>query len=405
MMQDNPNFIVPTAAPGTATIAQCNNKAAVSSTNIAITTTAIQTLGYATPGDGGGAFYVRTISPTYSTYAIQSDDGAWWQYVPGPEGWNAKVAGVVADGVTDDSPNLMNALLPFQNSNVIIGGGNVTGRLVLPGANMALARPVIYAGSLGSALSIRGQSNGAEGIGVSTSFTWKGTSTYPSMFILYGANSSLFDEMNFDGQTFAGTSGITNNVHITADNSYLDHLTSGTPAGTAQTFNVTSNATLAVGVSLGIGAGTANFEIVYISSLPEGGTSFVATCVNSHNPGELVGGGLPTNNIMFRRCAFSVPPPFNSNNKGCGILVGNPITVTVQAAQVILRDCITTGGAYFNTAATMSAASPAVVTDIAHGLPDGTAIQFQSTLPTGADRSLTYYVKSPAADSYNISLT
>ena len=397
--------VLQTINAATFQLAQCSNKASVLSINMAATVAAVQTLGYATPGDGGGAFYIRVISPTYPTYAIQSADGAWWQYVPGPEGWNAKVAGVVADGVTDDAPNLMNALLPFQNPNVIVGGGNVTGRLILPGAKMVLTRPVIYAGKLSSALSIRGQSNGAEGVGVSTSFTWKGTSTYTSMFILYGANSSLFDEINFDGQTFAGTSGITNDVHITADNSYLDHLTSGTPAGTAQTFNVTSNATLAVGVSLGIGAGTANFEIVYISSLPGGGTSFVATCVNSHNPGELVGSGLPTNNIMFRRCAFSVPPPFNSNNKGCGILVGNPITVTVQAAQVILRDCIFTGGAYSNTAATMSAASPAVVTDIAHGLTEGTAIQFQSTLPTGADRSLTYYVKSPTTDSYNISLT
>ena len=56
---------------------------------------------------------------------------------------------------------------------------------------------------------------------------------------------------------------------------------------------------------------------------------------------------------------------------------------------------------------TMTIASPCVVSWTAHGLTDGTAIVFTTTgaLPTGLTAGTTYYVKSPATDTFNVALT
>lgn len=57
--------------------------------------------------------------------------------------------------------------------------------------------------------------------------------------------------------------------------------------------------------------------------------------------------------------------------------------------------------------ATMTIASPCVVTEAAHGLSEGTPIFFTTTgaLPTGVTTSAAYFVKSPATNTFNLAAT
>lgn len=375
----------------------------------------IMTGGYVAAGDGGGGHYekVRNIAkfphyplPTYPNYSFQSADSEWWQYIPEPDGWNAKVAGVVADGVTDDSANMMAALLPFQNSATIPAGGNVTGRLLLPAGTMSLHSVVIYAGGLSISINIAGHSaaQGAAGTVLQSK-----SSVYPTMFMTYGANQSQFSNITFDGSTNYSGSLLVNSVHYNADNTYVDFLTAPVATGIGKTFNVTSNNFLAVGAAIGVGVGNSHFEVVYITALPGGGNSFVANCVNPHGIGEQVGFGPPSNNNTFTRCSIISPPPF-VDNKSSGIFAGNIIPgATVQAAALTMRDCIFSGTGVRHTV-TISIGNPSVILDVGHGLRAGTAVHFETTgsLPVPIYTHITYYVLpggSYDADHYNIALT
>ena len=66
---------------------------------------AIETLGFYTSGDHGGALYVRTglTGPDAANGLIQTADGSWWQYVPDARGTNAQAFGAKPDGV-DGTP-------------------------------------------------------------------------------------------------------------------------------------------------------------------------------------------------------------------------------------------------------------------------------------------------------------
>jgi len=57
--------------------------------------------------------------------------------------------------------------------------------------------------------------------------------------------------------------------------------------------------------------------------------------------------------------------------------------------------------------ATITIASPAVVTEAAHGLSEGTPVFFTTTgsLPTGVTTSAAYYVKSPTTNTFNLAAT
>lgn len=65
------------------------------------------------------------------------------------------------------------------------------------------------------------------------------------------------------------------------------------------------------------------------------------------------------------------------------------------------------GPATLTATVTMTIASPCVVTDLAHGLGNGTAITLTTTgaLPTGLTLGTVYYVKKIDANSYNLALT
>ena len=85
----------------------------------------------------------------------------------------------------------------------------------------------------------------------------------------------------------------------------------------------------------------------------------------------------------------------------------NVLRSAVAATTVVLPNGGT--GGFTNPAATvtMTIASPCVVTHTNHGQADGAEVIFTTTgtLPTGIVAGTTYYVKSPAASTYNVAAT
>lgn len=62
----------------------------------------IETLGYNSVGDKGGALYKRVATQPPHEMFIETNNGAFFEYFPGPEGVNANVAGLVGDDSTDN---------------------------------------------------------------------------------------------------------------------------------------------------------------------------------------------------------------------------------------------------------------------------------------------------------------
>jgi hypothetical protein len=311
---------------------------------IARSINAIQTFGYATCGDGGGASYKRITTPDYPTFSFQSADGAWWQYMPEASGWNVMVAGVVANPSTNDTPNVMNALLPFQSSGSFTGGQDVTGTLVFPPKEMRLDTPVYITGSPGRALELKGQSLGNLGGLVSTAFSWHGTD-YPSMFVVQGCFSTKITGINFDG--VGAGANLVNIIHLSSDNTFYAPgfvqilLNNNVSPGINQTFTCdhaidgdgTSGPGLMVGAALGIGYGSPNFELVYVSSVAT--PSFTATCLKSHSPGEKIGNSGSTHGVHIDECTFAIP----IGSQSAGILIGNPLKATCQISELEFNRC------------------------------------------------------------------
>jgi hypothetical protein len=399
---------------GSYSVSTADTFALLQAMSIPSTVNLVSTGGYHAYGDGGGATYKRVTSPTYPSYAVQSADGAWWQYVPEPDGWNAKVAGIVADGTTPDSDNLQKALLPFQYPTTIQGGGNLTGRLFLPNGPMIMDKPVVIATGYASLELVGQQNSGSDGGGWSTSFVWNPTDPqlklYPSAFMIHASNQMLVTGINVDTSGHQSTNSVKNAIHVNADNTYLDHLTASVTVGQNQVFTVgttnqlSPNCSLGVGYAGGPGGASATFEVVFITAVTST-TTFVADCRFNHASGEQVGGGGPCNNITFRRCQASST---NLSPYSTGILVGNGITGTVQAAQVILDACYLVGGANL-TPVTVSLGSPGVVNDPAHGLTLGRPVKLTDSSgqncpagTVGLYYSPIYYVIPIDNDNYHV---
>lgn len=78
----------------------------------------VETQGYATFGDGGGASYKRvSVQPTHSG-KFQSADGTWWEIIPGPDGTNAKAFGATGNGITDDTAAIQ-AAVDYADGGVV----------------------------------------------------------------------------------------------------------------------------------------------------------------------------------------------------------------------------------------------------------------------------------------------
>jgi hypothetical protein len=84
----------------------------------------IQTRGYATENDGGGAVYRRVGSQPSHELSVRDAGGAWFEIVP-DGGWiRARQAGAVGSGPTDDTAALQRAL--SSGFNVFIDRGTYT---------------------------------------------------------------------------------------------------------------------------------------------------------------------------------------------------------------------------------------------------------------------------------------
>lgn len=85
-----------------------DTRALVQSATIAGTVNIIQTGGYASVGDFGGATYKRVASEPSHPGKVQSQDGAWWEQVFDDD-VNVHQFGAVGDGVTDDTQAILDA--------------------------------------------------------------------------------------------------------------------------------------------------------------------------------------------------------------------------------------------------------------------------------------------------------
>ena len=91
-----------------------------------------------------------------------------------------------------------------------------------------------------------------------------------------------------------------------------------------------------------------------------------------------------------------------------GYLANVTITRPDNVAPYAAGDCVgSNGGMAAQTVTGISIATPGVVSKVAHGLTNGTAVQLLNggTLPTGLAVLTTYYVVAAAADTFQLSLT
>jgi polygalacturonase len=115
---------------------QLVSRATAQATVIGSSVTAIQTQGYATPVDGGGAIYTKTGGSTPGGF--QSADGAWWAIaISGPV--PVKAFGVLGDGVTDDAAAI-NVALTYAAT---LGGGSLGGRVTMPAGTFRVGSTLV----------------------------------------------------------------------------------------------------------------------------------------------------------------------------------------------------------------------------------------------------------------------
>lgn len=88
--------------------------------NIPVGVSAIRTVGYSTPGDGGEALYKRVLSEPARPGKVRSLDGAWWQLVSWPI--NVRMFGAVGNGVADDTQAFKDAYQYFKTGTEMQGG-------------------------------------------------------------------------------------------------------------------------------------------------------------------------------------------------------------------------------------------------------------------------------------------
>lgn len=83
------------------------SRAAVALATIDADVDALRTLGYATPGDGGGALYKRVVAEPSHAGKVQSADGGWWELAE--KSITPEMFGAAGDGTTDDAASVQAA--------------------------------------------------------------------------------------------------------------------------------------------------------------------------------------------------------------------------------------------------------------------------------------------------------
>lgn len=149
--------------------------ATASGVNIPSATLLIQTLGFASAGDGGGAFYQKTSVAAPGPGKFQSADGQWWILAGSgpfsPAQFGAKGDAVFSSGWsgTDNTTALQN-WLNFSNNLCIGPGAYLTDPLSVGGAISPVGITIIGAGSLQSELVSNATSGAVLNISSGTKF-------------------------------------------------------------------------------------------------------------------------------------------------------------------------------------------------------------------------------------------
>lgn len=156
------------------------------------TVSVIQTGGYSTPGDGGGAEYKRVVAEPAHDGKVQSLDGAWFEYVMGDNGINVKAFGAKGDRSTPDTAAISSAIA-YANTIQPIGEVATNQRVsiwhpdggyYIDGALTSIVKSGVYiTGSEGSMWLIANSFTG-------TVLTWLRTGGAPD-YTLVGGGASI----------------------------------------------------------------------------------------------------------------------------------------------------------------------------------------------------------------------
>jgi hypothetical protein len=264
---------------------------------------------HTTVGDlGAGNFYGITgaAAGTYvdngGTIVVPTGgDGsaAWlrvWDGVKAHVGWfGAKCTPL--DTASDD-------YIPAQKCFNLFTDGRTSTRTgtVDVGPGFCFSQPLIYGGSNAESfklVGIQAQARGAEGRRVSL-LRYTGPSTIGAI-IFYGANQWYIEDIN------SYHVNALNGIVITSDSTYNHTTTNSITAGSNRVVTP-SGATAAdrvgllqVGCFLGVDAGGANFEIVYISAVDTTAGTFTANFGKNHASGVQIGGGAPSSSGRVNR--------------------------------------------------------------------------------------------------------
>jgi hypothetical protein len=157
------------------------------------------------------------------------------------------------------------------------------------------------------------------------------------------------------------------------------------------------------------------------------GVLYIALLANTNLPPEssatywsvlLQGGNLfplafdasdrPDSGDTFRRFVFPVPVQFVAGMTGsvANALIGATATAVISIRKNGTQFATITFAAV-GAAATMTIASPGVITDTAHGLLANATVLFTTTgrLPAGLNAGTVYYILTPTTDTYQLAAT
>jgi hypothetical protein len=320
---------------------------------------------------GAGDFYGVTTGGPYTdndgTVIVPTGgDGstAWlriWDGVKAHVGWfGAKCTPM--DLASDDYDAVKKCFDLFTDGRSALRTGAVD-----VGPGFCFSQPLIYGGSTAEGfklVGIQGQARGGEGRRVSL-LRYTGPQTMGAI-IFYGANQWYIEDINSYHPT--ALSGIV----VTADNSY-NHTTIGAITAGSNRIVTPSGATAAdkiqylqVGCFLGVDAGGANFEIVYVTAVDTTAGTFTANFAKNHASGVQIGGGDPSSmgHVNRSRLVCAISPVWTTLTIDAtiisgsnrlftvgnisGITVGAPLRVgTYLYAEVVYPTVVNTGAGTF----------------------------------------------------------
>ncbi|MDO8683962.1 MAG: hypothetical protein Q7N50_10830 [Armatimonadota bacterium] len=302
--------------------------AAATAATIDSSVISIRLTGYYANGDMSPATYKKSLvgEPRHAA-KIHSADGAWWEYVPGHDGWDARAFGIKADGTNEDAKirDIVDLFSNIRYGGSTVYAGVLSGVVLWPNAPVHHSKPIIFASQLGangSAIVWKGTAIGRS-LSSGSGFYYTGTGDVAQIF-LYGLCGSSLIGMNLGGPIGRkldktiwilsdNTMGIYTATQPPPTSSYLTAavaagtrtLTVGTNINTLHEYGAAGNNRLENGAIVGVGQGTPNFELVKITTAndPPIGSftdNVTATFVNSHNQYEFFGGSNASTRVRLQ---------------------------------------------------------------------------------------------------------